>query len=472
MIAIRCGVSLADISALFRSILRKIAALGSYLTRSRPRRWIIIGLVVFGEFLYEFTEHTLIGENAFQQADFRRDVVFYGIFAFLSARYILDRLETLSDAYSQSKMNYYNLDGFLDQLSQAEDFHKVAAIFLQSVSSSFQISASQLLIYNSNELDSYYTTDFSPNQAKLPKPTPQRGDVNCSLNQLSLSEKSPLLESCTCLQNLPDQPWPHHFCFPIKSGDDHLVGILYLHHTEPLTFNSEQTSFLKRMATEVDITLERIQMRETLDQNQSSQNDVQHMIARDVHATLGHNLAFMRMKLAQLAIINNKGDPALHGELSQLNETANETYQQMRDLLVVLTPESTSNLRSKMISYAQRIADRANFNLDIQMMGEIKQLPPNVLQHIILIVREALGNIEKHAQAKNVDLKLAWEDDGLVIEITDDGRGFEPREVARTNHYGMRFLRERTEEVNGDLIINSAIDSGTTITLWVPYQFD
>ena len=191
-----------------------------------------------------------------------------------------------------------------------------------------------------------------------------------------------------------------------------------------------------------------------------------------MHATLGHNLAYLRMKLNQLPADYRIGDQSILNDLTQLRDIANESYQQMRDLLVALAPEKTPNLRSTMTKYAQRVANRAGFNLTIQYSGTSRPLPQVILRHVVLIAREALGNIEKHAQAKHVEINLDWENDGLSIYIVDDGRGFDTSQRLNDEHFGLQFMQERASEVNGELILSSTLNSGTKISLWVPYKQD
>jgi signal transduction histidine kinase len=91
------------------------------------------------------------------------------------------------------------------------------------------------------------------------------------------------------------------------------------------------------------------------------------------------------------------------------------------------------------------------------------------MRQLFYIFREILNNVEKHAHATQVGIKMTWNHDCLHLVVSDNGKGFNQNEI-QYSHYGLRFMRERTELLNGRLLVQSAVDSGTTVTLEVPYE--
>jgi signal transduction histidine kinase len=276
------------------------------------------------------------------------------------------------------------------------------------------------------------------------------------------------LTECVCMGSRQGQEWPYRYCYRLTDSDQ-LVGVLYLYHTEPLKLDSEQETLLQGMTSEFSAMLERHYLQESLDQQKTMQLNVQQRIAKHTHATLGNNLAYLRMKLDQISAAYQVGDDSISKDLIQLRDTANVSYKQMRDLLIVLTPERTANLRSILTEYAQRAADRAGFNLEVQYSGTDRPLSPENIQRVFLILREAVENIEKHAQARNVQISFNWQDDGLRIHIFDDGRGFDANLPPTDKQLGLRFIRARVSEVNGEFGLASTINSGTKLSLYTPY---
>jgi signal transduction histidine kinase len=84
---------------------------------------------------------------------------------------------------------------------------------------------------------------------------------------------------------------------------------------------------------------------------------------------------------------------------------------------------------------------------------------------VLRIVQEALTNARRHSGASNIQVNLRTEEDGLVVEVTDDGRGFAPGAVPGV---GSRSMRERAMGIGGNVEIESTAGQGTRVCLRVP----
>jgi two-component system, NarL family, sensor histidine kinase DevS len=88
------------------------------------------------------------------------------------------------------------------------------------------------------------------------------------------------------------------------------------------------------------------------------------------------------------------------------------------------------------------------------------------------ICQEALANIAKHAQAKTVEVLVWTTSDRVLMEVHDDGRGFDPQKIQFTLGHGISNMQTRARNVGGDLEITTEPDQGTTIMVWSPYVQD
>ncbi len=95
-------------------------------------------------------------------------------------------------------------------------------------------------------------------------------------------------------------------------------------------------------------------------------------------------------------------------------------------------------------------------------------LPVEVQTQLLRIVQEALSNIRKHAEATCV--RLGWQVDEywLTLRIVDDGRGFDPSDVAPVSRHGLQIMRERAELLDADFQIISRPDEGTRVIIRLP----
>jgi signal transduction histidine kinase len=98
-------------------------------------------------------------------------------------------------------------------------------------------------------------------------------------------------------------------------------------------------------------------------------------------------------------------------------------------------------------------------------------LPLRHRYEALAIFTEALTNIERHAAAGSVQVRLSAEPADVVLTVRDDGRGFRSEEVsalARAGHYGLAGLHERAERIGGTVSVTSAPGAGTTVTARLP----
>jgi PAS domain S-box len=193
-------------------------------------------------------------------------------------------------------------------------------------------------------------------------------------------------------------------------------------------------------------------------------------IARDLHDTIGQNISFLRMKLDYLAEKKTRKKTEMQLELRSMARAANESYDLMRGTLAVLQSESSTDLFRLFTRYAEQIKERTSFDIDFSSQGEPKFMSAKRMRQLFYIFREILNNIEKHANASQVSMAMTWAREALNLVIFDNGSGFDLDKVQYGSHYGLKFMRERAELLNGSLIIQSEVGLGTKIILEVPYE--
>ena len=101
--------------------------------------------------------------------------------------------------------------------------------------------------------------------------------------------------------------------------------------------------------------------------------------------------------------------------------------------------------------------------VDPQVAAELARQAADVVQ----LAREALSNVSRHAEAATCRVSLYRDERGQVLEVDDDGRGFDPA-LATGGGQGLRNLRERARELGGRAEIDSAPGSGTTVRVTIP----
>jgi signal transduction histidine kinase len=183
-------------------------------------------------------------------------------------------------------------------------------------------------------------------------------------------------------------------------------------------------------------------------------------IARDIHDTLGHSLTSLDVQI----------------ELAQrLQATEPERAQISIDLAKKLSSQALDNVRQALGTMKRSSFDLteatialAGQNQPFQVVVDV-QFPPLSLQssyQLYCIIQESLTNIQKHAQADRVTIVGSIVSSGTILEICDNGKGFN---LNRSHAgFGLRNMRERVQCLGGNFDLNSEIDRGTQIKIFVP----
>jgi signal transduction histidine kinase len=108
--------------------------------------------------------------------------------------------------------------------------------------------------------------------------------------------------------------------------------------------------------------------------------------------------------------------------------------------------------------------------LDLRTAGPVVDVSPEATAVVVRVLTEALTNVERHAQASNVEVRLQVEDDRLTLTVSDDGVGFVVDEASGPGegHFGLTLMRERARSVGGSLAVTSGSRAGAGVTLQVP----
>jgi len=119
--------------------------------------------------------------------------------------------------------------------------------------------------------------------------------------------------------------------------------------------------------------------------------------------------------------------------------------------------------------YARQQLDERGIALDTVVQGDLPTIELNAMErrNVFLVVKEALHNVVKHAQASKVTLAFRWAD-GLWMTLSDDGQGLSAEPVTKGN--GMRTMRKRAQALGGEVQIAAGPVAGTVVSLFVPLK--
>ena len=101
--------------------------------------------------------------------------------------------------------------------------------------------------------------------------------------------------------------------------------------------------------------------------------------------------------------------------------------------------------------------------------GDARQLHPDIETALLRTAREALNNIQKHAQATQVTITLTYMDSLVALDVQDNGKGFESETSTDTDGgFGLKSIDEQIKQLGGELTVESRVNKGTTIAVSLP----
>jgi signal transduction histidine kinase len=210
-----------------------------------------------------------------------------------------------------------------------------------------------------------------------------------------------------------------------------------------------------RMARRLD--RDRQQREELLLYAVNSSEAERRRIAADLHDGVVQELAGVSFGLSALA-----QQQSTEAAFSQLTTAADRTRKAVGSLRTLLVDIYPPNLREAGLAAAlQDLANGLDCPVDVEVQPGLA-IDDQCQQAFYRIARESTQNIRKHAQAKQVGIRLDRSGDVVVLEVRDDGRGFRPGH-GDTGHVGLTLMQDLAVQVGGELVVRSTPGAGTTV---------
>jgi signal transduction histidine kinase len=192
-------------------------------------------------------------------------------------------------------------------------------------------------------------------------------------------------------------------------------------------------------------------------------------LARELHDSVTQSLySLTLLAVAGQRMIQAEDLQQIAGNQARLGEIAQQALQEMRLLVYELRPLAleSEGLIGALEHRLETVERRAGIQARMLVEGDVK-LAPDLEEEFYRITQEALNNALKHAGASQVVLSVRVADESVVLEVTDDGQGFDPAETHDTGGLGLISMQERADKIGGQLTIRSAPGEGTRVCVTV-----
>jgi two-component system, NarL family, sensor histidine kinase UhpB len=201
-----------------------------------------------------------------------------------------------------------------------------------------------------------------------------------------------------------------------------------------------------------------------------AQEEERRRLARDLHDEVNQALTAILLRLEALS----QDAPAERaGEVGELKRLVNQAMEELLNLARQLRPSALDDhgLVPALDAQLKRFAARTGTETRLRTNGAPDELPEDVQTALYRVTQEALANVGRHAGATCVEVEIDVGDGGIELRVRDDGMGFDPGAVARSDDagrgagLGLSGMVERARLVGGELDVRSAPGGGTTVTL-------
>ncbi len=255
---------------------------------------------------------------------------------------------------------------------------------------------------------------------------------------------------------------------PIVSKGD-VVGAFYLTDKEDAAgFDQVDQELIELLAAHAAIAMENARLYER--SRELSVIEERNRLARELHDAMTQTLFSLSLTADAAATLVRSDPDRAEAEIRRVKELAGDTMAELRSLIFELRPAEleSEGFVATLGKHLAVLERTSGLRLRLEVDGE-RRLPGAVEDQLFRIVQEALNNAVRHARAATVTVRIAMAADTVLVEVSDDGVGFEPSARAiRSTHLGLTSMRERAQALGGVLAVESSAGRGTTVRVEVP----
>jgi PAS domain S-box-containing protein len=254
--------------------------------------------------------------------------------------------------------------------------------------------------------------------------------------------------------------WRSYAGVPICSSNE-VIGFINLGSVTPYFFTPIHADRLQGFAEQAAIAIHNAQLHEQA--RELAAYHERQRLARDFHDAVSQTLFSATITAETLARRWQQNPQMVGPKLAELHRLTRGALAETRAVLLELRPEALKEMAfdDLVLQLIEATQSRKRLNITSHLEGA-DSLPVEAKLLFYRITQEALNNIVKHAQATQVDVSLSKHDEKVMLEIRDNGQGFDPATVKPAS-MGLGFMRERAESMGAVLEMDSGVGRGTRV---------
>jgi two-component system, NarL family, sensor histidine kinase DevS len=257
-------------------------------------------------------------------------------------------------------------------------------------------------------------------------------------------------------------------CFPLTSAGN-VVGVLSAATRSLTPLDEHEVQLLTAVGGWAGLAIENARLHNNA--RRLAVLEERERIGMDLHDGIIQSIYGVGLVLEHAKLLAEEDPKHAQVRIQQAIKDLNETIRDIRSYILDLRPRHLGN-ENLMMGLKRLVTEyRANTLSEATLSGtpdDLNDLQQDQAFSLFHICQESLANIAKHAGAKKVEIFIWKTDDRVLMEIRDDGKGFDTEKMTMTLGHGLSNIHTRAHNVGGDVEISSAIGEGTSILAWVP----
>jgi signal transduction histidine kinase len=259
-------------------------------------------------------------------------------------------------------------------------------------------------------------------------------------------------------------------CIPMLSGEN-LMGVMSVATRVTDPFDERSVQLLTAVGAWAGLAIENARLHS--DARRLAVLEERDRIGMDLHDGIIQSIYGVGLALEGAQLTLNDDTQSAKERILHAIDGLNQAIRDIRSYILDLRPRQLGN-EGLLNGIKRLIAEyRANTFSEVTFTGseDTKDLSHTQSLALFHICQEALANVAKHAKAKNVQVAVWTTLERVLLEITDDGKGFDVDQVTASIGHGLANMQTRAHAVGGEVDISSSNTGGTTILVWVPRIF-
>jgi signal transduction histidine kinase len=253
---------------------------------------------------------------------------------------------------------------------------------------------------------------------------------------------------------------------PIVAADE-VIGAFYLTEKEgDDAFSAGDQELIELLAAHAAIAITNARLYER--SRELSILSERNRVALELHDVVSQKLFSVVLTAEAAGTLLERDPDAAAGQIARTRQLASEALEELRSLILELRPADLARdgLDGALRKHVEVLRRLHRVEIDLDLAAGLSAGDGGRDGEILRIAQEAIQNALRHAGARRVSVRLAADDAALVLEVSDDGSGFDPDDPeVRSKRLGLTSMEERAARLEGSLRIRSAPAAGTTVRL-------